>query len=278
MRRSASLWSRQCAVPRPHDARPPTEGSASGPWATLARGVAPRYAGGRQSRPDPVQGTIVRESLVNPWIDISLPVHSGMVVWPGDRPVSVEQTQFLERGDPFNLTECRFTAHTGTHLDAPRHFLPAGDEIDALPLEAVLGPCRVLRIQDPVAVRPAELPSKLQRGDRILFQTNNSFNNIRLPEFVKDFVYVSKDAAAALVEAGVQTVGIDYISIGGFHQDLVETHLVLLGAGVWVIEGLDLSAVEPGEYELACLPLKLVGAEGAPARAALRRLEGWPRK
>ncbi|MGD0577410.1 MAG: cyclase family protein [Bryobacteraceae bacterium] len=210
---------------------------------------------------------------MHPWIDISLPIHSGMVVWPGDRPVRVEQSMSLERGDPFNLTECRFTAHTGTHMDAPHHFLPAGDGIDTLPLEAVLGPCRVVRIHDPVAVRPAELPARLQRGDRILFQTNNSFNNIGLRRFVEDFVYVSKEAAVVLAEAGVQTVGIDYLSVGGLHHDLVETHLVLLGAGIWIIEGLDLSAVEPGEYELVCLPLKLVGADGAPARAALRRLE-----
>jgi arylformamidase len=210
--------------------------------------------------------------VVQPWIDISLPIRSGMPVWPGDRPVLVHQTMSLERGDLFNLTECHFTAHTGTHLDAPRHFLPSGDAIDALPLEAVLGPCRVVRIHDPVAVRPAELPP-LHFGDRILFQTNNSFNNINLREFVEDFVYVSKEAAAVLAAARVQTVGLDYLSVGGFHRDLVETHLVLLGAGIWIIEGLDLSAVEPGDYELACLPLKLVGADGAPARAALRRLD-----
>lgn len=210
--------------------------------------------------------------MVQPWIDISLPIRSGMPVWPGDRPVLVHQTMSLERGDLFNLTECHFTAHTGTHLDAPRHFLPSGDAIDALPLEAVLGPCRVVRIHDPVAVRPAGLPP-LHSGDRVLFQTNNSFNNIHLREFVEDFVYVSKEAAAVLAAARVQTVGLDYLSVGGFHRDLVETHLVLLGAGIWVIEGLDLSAVEPGDYELACLPLKLVGADGAPARAALRRLD-----
>jgi arylformamidase len=210
---------------------------------------------------------------VHPWIDISLPIRSGMPVWPGDLPVRVDQTMSLERGDPFNLTECHFTAHTGTHLDAPRHFLAAGAAIDALPLDAVLGPCRVVRIHDPVAVRPAELPAFLQAGERILFQTRNSFRNIHLHEFVEDFVYVSKEAATFLAAARVQTVGIDYLSVGGFHHDLVETHLVLLGAGIWVIEGLDLSAVEPGEYELACLPLKLVGADGAPARAALRQLD-----
>jgi len=205
------------------------------------------------------------------WIDISLPVYSGMVIWPGDSEVRVERVMKLENGDPFNLTQCSFTAHTGTHVDAPRHFLPQGAAVDALPLDAVLGPCRVVQIQDPEAVRPAELPTDLQPGERVLFKTNNSFLHRGLQSFIETFVYVSKGAAEALVTAGVRTVGIDYLSVGGFHRDMAETHLILLGAGIWVIEGLDLSNVEPGRYELACLPLRLVGADGAPARAALRK-------
>lgn len=206
------------------------------------------------------------------WIDVSLPVYSGMVVWPGDSEVQVERVMKLEAGDPFNLTHCSFTAHTGTHVDAPRHFLPQGAAMDALPLEAMLGPCRVVQIQDPEAVRPAELPGDLQPGDRVLFKTRNSFHPNGLHNFRADFTYVSKDAAESLVAAGVRTVGIDYLSVGGFRQDMAETHLILLGAGVWIIEGLDLSQIEPGRYELACLPLRLVGADGAPARAALRRV------
>jgi arylformamidase len=209
---------------------------------------------------------------VSDWIDISLPVYSGMVVWPGDSEVRVERVMELEKGDPFNLTQCSFTAHTGTHMDAPRHFLPQGAGIDALPLDAVLGPCRVVPIRDPRAVRPAELPDDLEPGDRILFKTGNSTKLNRLQHFVEDFVYLSREAAQALVTAGVRTVGIDYLSVGGFRDDMAETHLILLGAGVWIIEGLDLSQVEPGRYELACLPLRLVGADGAPARAALRKL------
>ena len=209
---------------------------------------------------------------MNHWIDISMSVHSGMVVWPGDSAVQVERSLSLENGDPFNLTQCSFTAHTGTHMDAPRHFLAQGAAMDALALEAVLGPCRVVGIHDPEAVRPAELPDDLQRGERILFKTNNSFKHICSGRFAEDFVYVSKEAAEALATAGVRTVGIDYLSVGGFRQDMAETHLVLLGAGIWIIEGLDLSGVEPGRYELACLPLRLAGADGAPARAALRKL------
>jgi arylformamidase len=209
---------------------------------------------------------------VSDWIDISLPVYSGMVVWPGDSEVRVERVMKLENGDPFNLTQCSFTAHTGTHVDAPRHFLAQGEAVDALPLDAVLGPCRVVQIQDPEAVRPAELPDDLQPGDRVLFKTSNSLQYSALQRFVETFVYVSKEAAKALVAVGVRTVGIDYLSVGGFSQDLAETHLILLGAGIWIIEGLDLSNVEPGRYELACLPLRLVGADGAPARAALRKI------
>ena len=116
------------------------------------------------------------------------------------------------------------------------------------------------------------LPGDLQTGDRILFKTDNSSKYNHLPFFIKDFVYVSKEAASALVAARVQTVGIDYLSVGGFNRDMAETHQILLGAGIWIVEGLDLSRVEPGRYELACLPLRLRGADGAPARAALRRL------
>jgi arylformamidase len=206
------------------------------------------------------------------WIDISVPVYSGMVVWPGDGEVRVERVMELEQGDAFNLTQCSFTAHTGTHVDAPRHFLAQGAAMDALPLDAVLGPCRVVRIQDPEAVRPAEIPGDLLPGDRVLFKTDNSRKYNALPHFVENFVYISKEAAEALVAARARTVGIDYLSVGGFHQDLAETHVILLTAGIWIIEGLDLSNVEPGRYELACLPLRLVGADGAPARAALRKL------
>jgi arylformamidase len=206
------------------------------------------------------------------WIDISLPVYSGMVVWPGDSEVHVQRVMELEKGDPFNLTQCSFTAHTGTHMDAPRHFLHQGAAIDTLPLDAVLGSCRVVQIRDQHAVRTTELPKDLEPGDRILFKTDNSLKYNSLHKFIEDFVYVSKEAASALVAANVRTVGIDYLSVGGFRNDMAETHLILLQAGVWIIEGLDLSKVEPGRYELACLPLRLVGADGAPARAALRRL------
>lgn len=206
------------------------------------------------------------------WIDISVPLRNGMVVWKGDPPARFEQVAFMERGDMCNVTRANISVHTGTHMDAPRHFVQGGAGMEALPLDAVLGPARVIPISDPVSIKPSELPADLKPGDRILFRTVNSTRCWAIEEFVEDFVYISQEAARELVDAGVRTVGIDYLSIGGFTNDLVETHEILLGAGVWVIEGLNLAHIEPGDYELACLPLLIPGSDGAPARAALRPL------
>lgn len=206
------------------------------------------------------------------WIDISVPLRNGMPVWKGDPPASFTQVMFMDRGDMCNVTRAEISVHTGTHMDAPRHFLRDGAGMETLPLDAVLGPARVISVADPVSVKPADLPPDLRRGERILFQTVNSERCWAASEFVDDFVFISKEAACALAGAGVMTVGIDYLSVGGLHQDLVETHEALLGAGIWIIEGLNLAGVAPGHYELACLPLKIVGSDGAPARAAIRPL------
>ncbi|MBE7540735.1 MAG: cyclase family protein [Bryobacteraceae bacterium] len=206
------------------------------------------------------------------WIDVSMPLANGMTVWPGDAPPRFEQTMWIERGDPCNLTRMDVSVHTGTHMDAPRHFLREGAGMESLPLEAVMGPARVVETSHPEAVQAGELPGDLERGERILFKTPNSARDLLERPFAEDFVYISREAAVVLAEAGVRTVGVDGLSVGGFHQDLVETHEILLGAGIWIIEGLDLRRIEPGRYELACLPLKIVGSDGAPARAALRRV------
>ena len=140
-----------------------------------------------------------------------------------------------------------------------------------MPLDAALGPARVIRIEHPQAILPAELEAHdLQAGERVLFRTQNSERCWNTDQFVEDFVYISAAAAQFLVDRQVRTVGVDYISVGGYVYDGVETHQILLGAGLWLIEGLNLAAVEPGAYELICLPLRIVGADGAPARAILR--------
>ena len=208
------------------------------------------------------------------WIDVSVPLRNGMVHWPGDPAFSIHRTQELAAGDDCTVSHMSLGVHTGTHMDAPGHFIDGAAAMDALPLDAVLGPARVIGIADPEAVTVAELePHGIGAGDRVLFKTRNSPRCWEVDAFVEDFVYISADAAAYLAERRVQTVGVDYLSVGGYTTDLVETHRALLAAGVWIIEGLNLTDVAPGHYELACLPLKLVGADGAPARAALRPLE-----
>ncbi|MBE0656558.1 MAG: cyclase family protein [Bryobacteraceae bacterium] len=210
--------------------------------------------------------------MANKWIDVTRPVEAGMAVWPGDDAPVIEQILFMDRGDICNLSKMAMSVHVGTHMDAPRHFINDGVSMDALPLDAVMGEARVVEIHDPVAIRPEELPDDISAGERILFKTRNSNELWSKPGFQEDFVYISREAAQILAAKGVRTVGVDYLSIGGFHTDMVETHEAILGAGIWAIEGLDLSQVEPGRYEMACLPMKLTGSDGAPARVALRRL------
>jgi len=206
------------------------------------------------------------------WRDISIPSFDGMVNWPGDGRVEMKRVMSIADGAVCNVTRLNMSVHTGTHMDAPGHFIADGVTMEAWPAEATMGRCRVIEILDPTAVTAAELaPYDVQAGERILFKTENSRQGrLGEPAFFEPFVYVAEDAAQLMVARGVRSVGVDYLSVGGFFKDGVETHVALLGAGVWVIEGLDLSAVEPGEYELSCMPLKLLGADGAPCRAMLR--------
>jgi arylformamidase len=205
------------------------------------------------------------------WIDVSVTLHSGMVHWPDNPPVQIEREMSIDRGDAANVSKIAMGSHTGTHMDAPIHFVPGGEGIDMLPLDATMGEARVIASTDAVSIKRAELePHDIQRGERILFKTRNSNRVWNTDEFDEDFVYISADAAEYLAERGVRTVGVDYLSVGGYKQDGIETHYALLGAGIWIIEGLNLASVEPGNYELVCLPLKIAGGDGAPARAIVR--------
>lgn len=206
-------------------------------------------------------------------IDISMTIRPGMVVWPGDRPVVMGRTEGLATGGPYNLSHITMSLHAGTHMDAPIHFIDEGLSIADMPLEATVGPARVIRIFDPESVKASELEAHdIKAGERILFKTINSQRLWPLEDFSEEFVYISAEAARYLGELRVRCVGVDYLSVGGFQQDIEETHLALLNAGVWIIEGLDLSGVEPGDYELFCLPLRVERGDGAPARAILRPL------
>lgn len=206
------------------------------------------------------------------WIDVSVPLRSGMVHWPDNPPVRIERMLDMECGDAANVSTISLGSHTGTHMDAPIHFVPGGAGMDRMPLDATIGQARVIEIQDPVSIKPDELDRhEISRGERVLFKTQNSARRWWTEDFIEDFVYVSQEAARYLTDRGVRTVGVDYLSVGGFHKDGVETHQALLGAGIWVIEGLALSGIGPGEYELICLPLKVEDGDGAPARAILRK-------
>lgn len=207
------------------------------------------------------------------WIDISVPLYPGMVHWPGDPEFQAGLAKSIEAGEVCNLTKISTSVHIGTHMDAPRHFLPGAPSMETMPIEAVIGECRVLEIKDKTAIRPGELARfKLRPKERVLFKTRNSQRSWKKTEFDKHFVYIAKEGAQWLADHGVQTVGVDYLSVGGFFEDGVETHQILLGANVWIIEGLNLAKVEPGKYELVCLPVKIKGSDGAPARAVLRRI------
>lgn len=202
---------------------------------------------------------------------MTVALHPGLVTWPGDPEVELSRPVDMAKGDECNVSRLAMGLHSGTHMDAPEHFIAGGATIDTMPLEATVGPARVVEIRDPVAIGPEELArAGLQRGERVLFKTKSSSRDWARAPFDEGFVHISAAGAQALVDAGVRTVGIDYLSVGAFEGDGVRTHQILLGAGVWVIEGLDLSKVEPGAYELICLPLKVLGAEGAPARAIVR--------
>lgn len=206
-----------------------------------------------------------------PWIDISIPVHSGMIHWPSDPAAEVERFVSIDDGEICNVSRMSMCVHTGTHMDAPLHYLNDGMGIDQMPPDVTCGPARIIGINDPVAVTHEELElHDLRRGERILFRTGNSDRLSYAPPFAEDFIYVSPEAALYLAERGVRMVGVDYLSVGGYKSGNTETHMALLSAGIWIIEGLDLKHVRPGPVELLCLPLRIENADGAPARAFVR--------
>ena len=206
------------------------------------------------------------------WIDISVPLRSGMLHWPGDPPVEIRRIADLARGDACTVSALSLPAHIGTHLDAPLHYLAGGCGIDEMPPETTLGAARVLEIKDRAGIRADELRKHaIRRGERILFRTRNTAGSWWRKPFDPGFVALTRDAAAHLAERQVRCVGIDALSIGSPTDEGAEVHRLLLEAGVWILEGLDLSKAPAGRYELICLPLRIVDADGAPARALLRR-------
>lgn len=204
--------------------------------------------------------------------DISVTLSTQLPTWPGDPKIVIERFSKMEEGAKANVSRLEMCVHAGTHIDAPYHFIADGGAVDSLPLDRFIGPALVVKLPDEVTKISRSVLEKLALPAdcrRLLFKTSNSAGWARREsEFHSDYVALTNDGAVYLVARGIQVVGIDYLAISAFDQ-ISATHRTLLGAGLVVIEGLDLSGVEAGTYTLVCLPLKLSGAEGAPARVVL---------
>jgi arylformamidase len=209
-------------------------------------------------------------------IDVSLEIGPDLLVWPGNPGVVITPTSRISRGDSSNVSEIRLGSHTGTHVDPPFHFLDDGTTAEDLPLDVMMGESMVADLRgSPGPIGPAELAGLSLREEttRLLLRTDNSALWTADPHaFPDEYVCLSPEGARWLVDHGIGLIGIDFLSIEARGAPGHPTHRTLLEAGVVILEGLDLSDVEPGEYTLVCFPLKIAGGDGAPARAVL--LEG----
>jgi arylformamidase len=217
--------------------------------------------------------TLANAQQGSKWIDVSAPLSGNTPVYAGDPPIKVEFVKQFDKGDALTLSSMTLGLHSGTHIDAPLHFVKGGASIDQVPLTTLIGPVRIIDCSpDALAVDAAELNKHDWKGaERIFFRTRNSRNHwMTDPVFHKDFTYIAPDAAKLLADAGVKLVGIDYLSAEKFGAPKAETHYTLLGKSIAIVEGLDLSNVQAGDYDLVILPLRIMGHEASPARAILK--------
>lgn len=207
--------------------------------------------------------------------DVTLTVSPEVPVWPGHTPPRVERLRSMDDGAVNNLSRLETNVHFGTHVDSPLHFIRDGYAMEEVPLDTLLGPCIVAYLPDVDAIEPADLDGLdlPPQTTRLIVRTRNSelWNDLS-QGFRKDFVALTPEAAQWVVKRGIRLFGIDYLSVERFEEPGRRTHIALLGAEVVLVEGLDLREIEPGPYELICMPLKLKGSDGAPARVALRTL------
>jgi len=209
--------------------------------------------------------------------DVSVALSATTPTYPGDPGIRIEEWSTLAKGDDANVSFMHLGVHSGTHVDAPAHFIEGGATVDSLPLDSLVGTAEVVEVANDLKVIDANFVRAHchRESQRVLFKTRNSaFWGNPLDGFREDYTYIDPAAARALVEFGVKLVGIDYLSVEQFQSKKFETHLALLSNGIVILEGLDLRAVPAGNYELICLPLKLEGGsgDGAPARVVLRTL------
>jgi arylformamidase len=204
-------------------------------------------------------------------IDVSVPLDAHLPTYPSNTPFTLDPIKRLARGDSSNVSSLRMSAHTGTHVDAPRHFFDDGPGTEALPLEMLLGRARVIEMRTRKGIAAEDLAAiDLSEDLRVLIKTVNS-RFWGSADFHTDYVGMTESGAKHLVDQGIKVVGVDYLSVEEFRKPGAPAHRTLLGAGTIVIEGLNLSDVEPGIYDMYCLPLRLVGSDGAPARVVLRK-------
>lgn len=203
--------------------------------------------------------------------DVTRTLHPDMPTWPGEPGPTLTPLKQMSQGHPADVSHLALGVHTGTHVDAPSHFIPGAAAVETLPLTALIGPARVVSIEHERAIGVGELErAGLEGVERVLFRTRNS-EEAGGTAFNEGFVHLEPEAARWLVSRGARLVGVDYLSVESFGAAEPLTHRTLLGAGVVIVEGLDLSGVPPGDYQLTCLPLKLQGSDGAPARVVLTR-------
>lgn len=208
----------------------------------------------------------------NAWMDVTIAITNDMVTWPGDQKVRISRSSSIGiDGAVANVTSLSLSAHTGTHIDAPLHFVADGTDIAGVQLSTLIGLARVLHIQDQQKISLNEVKKfDINRGDRLLFRTRNSEIDWKFKPFMDNYVYLASDAARYLLEIGVSCIGVDYLSVAG-EENGTEVHQLLLNSGVTIIEGLDLRSTESGVYEMIALPMKITGSDGAPARVVLRK-------
>jgi arylformamidase len=211
------------------------------------------------------------------WYDISVPLKQGMNYFPTDpMPPKIYRYHDVELGAKVTMSVLEIISHTGTHIDSPLHFIPGGSTISDMPLEATIGPCRVIEIKDQQKIKVAELEKyNIKKGERLLFKTRNSPLSYTSDKFYEDYVYLDGDAADYLVARGIILFGLDNITIGHFKEpdNLNRTHRTLLSAGIYILEDCALADVPPGDYELLCLPLLMFKGDAGPCRAILRPLK-----
>lgn len=211
-----------------------------------------------------------------PIYDVTVPLSNELPTWPSDPAVEITDWRSLSAGDAANVSNLNLGAHTGTHVDAPAHFIEGAAKVESLPLDALIGVAQVIAVPEDVYAIDEEFVRKHYAPgvERVVFKTRNSaFWSEPDPQFHTDFTYLDLPAAKWLVEKRIKLVGIDYLSIEKYASEKHETHLALLSRGVVILEGLNLTGIEPGNYELICLPLRLRSnkGDGAPARVVLRK-------